>query len=295
MATRALALAKLGETAEARRLAETALPGLRQGEDFYGCRTAHVALGVVHRAEGDLAGARREFLAAEQLLHIGGRTEERLTIRYELAALAREACGTPETGDLFETVRDQARELWQVRLERVAMLRQAQQRAELESERARAEEALVHDPLTGLGNRRRFDQLMASIDAGTQPLPTALLLMDLDRFKAINDTYSHTVGDHVLRAVARVLLAHCRTEDVPIRYAGDEFTVFLRTDLSGALAVAERVRDGVRACRLAPGLTVSVSVGVAQLRPGMSGEDLFRAADHHLYEAKRGGRDRIAA
>ena len=136
---------------------------------------------------------------------------------------------------------------------------------------------------------------MASIDAGTQPLPTALLLMDLDRFKAINDTYSHTVGDHVLRAVARVLLAHCRTEDVPIRYAGDEFTVFLRTDLSGALAVAERVRDGVRACRLAPGLTVSVSVGVAQLRPGMSGEDLFRAADHHLYEAKRGGRDRIAA
>jgi diguanylate cyclase len=298
MATRALALAKLGETGAAKRLAEPVVVPLRQQEDYYGCRIAHVALGVVYRAEGDYAAARREFLAAEQLLHIGGRTEERLTIRYELAALAAEAAGTPEANDLFETVREQAHQLWHLRLERVGMLRQAQQREELENERARTARDLLRDPLTGLGNRRHFDVLMARVDAGTMPHPTVLLLMDLDRFKAINDTYSHTVGDQVLRAVAGALLEHCRADDLAIRYAGDEFTVFLHTDLAAALDVAERIRRAVHATdftRFAPGLSASVSVGVAVLRPGMTGEDLFRAADHNLYQAKREGRDRVAA
>jgi diguanylate cyclase len=217
--------------------------------------------------------------------------------RYELASLAVAAAGTPEAQDLFDTVREQARQLWQLRLERVGMLRQAQQREELESERARTELALLRDPLTGLGNRRHFDQLMARIDAGLMPHPTVLLLLDLDRFKAINDTYSHTVGDLVLRGVASAVLEHCRADDLAIRYAGDEFTVFLHTDLTAALGVAERIRNGVRAAdfsRLAPGLTASVSVGVALLQPGMTGEDLFRAADHNLYQAKGSGRDRIA-
>ena len=178
------------------------------------------------------------------------------------------------------------------------MLRQAQQREELETERARTELALIRDPLTGLGNRRHFDQLMASIDAGTLPPPVALLVIDIDHFKKINDTYSHSVGDQVLRMVASILLEHCRTEDVPIRYAGDEFTVFLHADLTAATQVAERIRRAVRAAdfeRVAAGLPVSISVGVALLRPGMAAEDLFTAADHQLYEAKRRGRDRIAA
>src|SRR5204863_162752 len=118
-------------------------------------------------------------LASQELLNFGGRPEERLIIRYELASLAAEADGTQEARDLFDTVREQARQLWQLRLERVAMLRQAQQRAELEREQARTELALIRDPLTGLGNRRHFDQLMASIDAGTVPPPTVLLLVDV--------------------------------------------------------------------------------------------------------------------
>jgi len=297
MASRALALAKLGEIDEARRLAERVVVPLRGQEDFYGSRMAHLALGLVRRAEGDLPAARREFLAAEQLLHLGGRPEERLTIRYELAALAVEADGTQAARDLFETVREQARQLWQLRRQRLAMLRQAQQREDLETEWARTEQALVRDPLTGLGNRRRFDQLMASIDAGAMPHPTTLLLIDIDHFKAINDTYSHSVGDQVLRMIAAILREHCSTEDVPIRYAGDEFTVFLHADLSSATQVAERIRVAVHQAdfqRVAAGLPVSVSVGVALLMPGMTADDLFHAADHQLYQAKRRGRDRVA-
>jgi diguanylate cyclase (GGDEF)-like protein len=298
VATRALALAKLGEIDEAGKLAEEVVLPLRARENHSGSRTAHLALGVVRRAQGDLTAARREFLAAQELLNFGARPEERLIIRYELAALAAEAAGTQEARDLFETVRDQARQLWQLRLERVAMLRQAQQRAEMEREQARTELALMRDPLTGLGNRRHFDQLMASVDAGTLPGPTALLLVDVDRFKAINDGYSHSVGDQVLRSIASTLLEHCRSDDLAIRYAGDEFTVFLHADLTAATQVAERIRAAVRDTdhtRIAPGLAVSLSIGVALLRPGMTAEDLFHAADHQLYEAKRRGRDRIAA
>ncbi len=298
IASRALALAKLGEIDEARKLAEEVVVPLRGAEEYYGSRVAHLALGVVRRAAGDLPAARREFLAAEQLLQFGGRPEERLIVRYELAALAAEASGTQEARDLFETVREQARQLWQLRLQRVTMLRQAQRREELETERARTELALIRDPLTGLGNRRHFDQVMASIDAGTLPHPTALLLIDVDHFKAINDTYSHIAGDQVLRAIAGILLAHCGADDVAIRYAGDEFTVFLHADLAAATRVAERIRTAIRGADLehvAAGLPVTVSVGVAPLRPGMAGMDLLHAADHQLYEAKRRGRDRVAA
>jgi len=298
VATRAVVLAKLGEVDQASKLAEEAVLPLRRQEDYYGSRTAHLALGVVRRAQGDLAGARRELLAAQELLNFGGRPEERLIIRYELASLAAEADGTQEARDLFDTVREQARQLWQLRLERVAMLRQAQQRAELEREQARTELALIREPLTGLGNRRHFDQLMASIDAGTVPPPTVLLLVDVDRFKSINDGYSHSVGDQVLRTIASTLLEHCRADDLAIRYAGDEFTVFLHADLIAGTQVAERIRNAVRGTdytRLAPGLSVSISIGLALLRPGMTSADLFHAADHQLYEAKRRGRDRIAA
>ena len=297
VANRALALAKLGDIAQARKLAEDVVVRLRQIQDVHGARTAHVALGLVHRAEGDLVAARREFLAAEQLLAIGTRPEDRLIIRFELAALAAEASGTQEARDLFETVQEQARQLWLLRLQRVTMLRQARQREELETERARTELALIRDPLTGLGNRRHFDQLMASIDAGTLPSPVALLLLDVDRFKVINDTYSHSVGDQVLRTIASVLLEQCRAEDLPVRYAGDEFTIFVHADLTGAIRIADRIRLAIRRTdfeRIAAGLPVSVSIGVARLRPGMTSDDLFRAADHKLHEAKRRGRDRIA-
>ncbi len=115
----------------------------------------------------------------------------------------------------------------------------------------------------------------------------------------MNDTYSHTTGDQILCAVAGILQASCRSEqDVPIRYAGDEFAVFLGAGLPDAVEVANRIRTAVRSAdlgHLAPGIRVSVSTGVAALLPGMSGRDLFQAADEQLYRAKRAGRDRVRA
>jgi diguanylate cyclase (GGDEF)-like protein len=125
------------------------------------------------------------------------------------------------------------------------------------------------------------------------------MILDVDKFKAINDTYSHAAGDAVLREIGAVLAACSRTgQDVPIRYTGDEFTVFCHTDLDSAAEVAERIRAAVAGTdfdRIAAGAPVSVSIGVAALGPGMTAADLFQAADANLYEAKRGGRNQVAA
>src|SRR5262249_49178630 len=154
--------------------------------------------------------------------------------------------------------------------------------------RARAEAALLHDPLTGLGNRRRFDRAMADLDAGILPRPITLLIIDIDRFKSINDTYAHTAGDVVIREIAAIIGRYCRTGALPIRFAGDEFAVFLNADGRRAAAVAEGIRAAVAGTRfghLAPGTTVSVSIGVARLAAPMTAADLFHAADIRLYQA----------
>jgi diguanylate cyclase len=177
------------------------------------------------------------------------------------------------------------------------MLRQARQREELEIERARTEADLLFDPLTGLGNRRRFDQVMAAIDAGLLPEPTSMLIVDVDKFKAINDTHSHSAGDYVLRELGTILKANCRPADpLPIRYEGDEFVVFLHGDLPTAVAVAKRIRQAVATAdfdNIIPGTPVTVSAGVAMQRPGMTAAELYRTANTNLYRAKRDGRDRI--
>lgn len=296
-AVRALALAKLGAVDEAIALARPIVVTLRARELYWGAWAAHLALGVALRARGEVAEARRELLAARQVSGPARWADGRLVVQYELAVLAAQVHGAEGTGDLLEIVREQARELWRQRLHRLAMLRQARQSEELEMGRARAEAALLHDPLTGLGNRRRFDHVMTVIDAGELPHPTSLLIIDVDNFKAINDTYSHSAGDQVLRGVAVIIRAQCQGEAVPIRYAGDEFTVFLRADLSAAVDVAERIRTAVASTdfnQVAARTPVTVSIGVAALHPGMRAGDLFRAADGYLYRAKRDGRDRVA-
>jgi diguanylate cyclase (GGDEF)-like protein len=292
----AVTLAKLGDIDQAFGLAAGIVVPLRAHGDWRLAQQAHLALGMALRAKGDLSGARRELLAAQQLSperHASGR----LIVGFELAELNAQELGEDATRDLRTMIRDQARELWRQRLQRLGMLRQARQREEQEQARRQAEAALLHDPLTGLANRRRFDQVMVDLDTGRLPEPTVLLLIDVDTFKAINDTYSHTVGDQVLREIAAIVAAHCRAQDVPVRYAGDEFVVFLHADLEAARRIAERIRSAVRDAdlrRVAPGLVVSVSIGAAALLPGMSAEDLFKAADANLYRAKRAGRDRVA-
>jgi diguanylate cyclase len=290
-AVQALALAGLGEVIQAEKLAREAVMPLREGESYQYARMAHLALGISRRVQGDLTDSRRELLAAMELTKYGGRPDERPIIRYEMGLTAIGLDGGQASRDLFEAVAGQVRELWRLRLQRLGMLRQARQREEVETARARAEQEVLRDPLTGLGNRRRFDLLLGE---DLRP-PLVVLLIDLDHFKAVNDAYSHTAGDRVLREVATILRAHCRPGDEAVRYAGDEFVLFLRDGPVAAREVAERIRLAVARSDILPGVRLTVSVGMATLTEGMTGDDLFRTVDERLYAAKYSGRNAIAA
>jgi diguanylate cyclase (GGDEF)-like protein len=163
-----------------------------------------------------------------------------------------------------------------------------------------AEERASTDALTGLPNRRYFDEFCGLL-AGRRRADDAvgILMVDIDHFKVLNDTYGHTVGDEVLRAVAGALASAVREDDVPSRYGGEEFAVLLRNPSRAvAIEVGERVREAVATLDLSrhgvPGATVSVGVAVAE-QPDQPIGEVIAAADRALYDAKRGGRDRVVA
>lgn len=158
----------------------------------------------------------------------------------------------------------------------------------------------ITDELTGLANRRRFDDVLAHAAARATPDdPIALVMLDLDRFKVINDTHGHPFGDKVLRAVAKVVRDTARDRDLPARYGGEELAVVLATgDTDAARHFAERLRLSIEALDLGDERTgkvpVTASLGVASLpTDGDDVGDLVRAADEALYRAKRGGRNRV--
>ncbi|MBF8291090.1 MAG: hypothetical protein HW391_2058, partial [Chloroflexi bacterium] len=156
------------------------------------------------------------------------------------------------------------------------------------------------DPLTGLPNRRYFDEFCGLLARRRRSGDgVAVLMVDIDKFKVLNDTYGHPVGDEVLKAVASAIVAAVREEDVPARVGGEEFAVLLRNPGPDVAAeVGERVRQGVRALDLrehgVPG--VSVSVGVANARTADEAIlAIIERADKALLSAKRSGRDRVVA
>lgn len=164
----------------------------------------------------------------------------------------------------------------------------------LEESNARLAALAVTDPLTGLANRRAFDDTLARESAlaerGTRAL--SLALFDVDHFKAFNDGFGHPAGDVVLGQVAEHLRAASRAGDVVARVGGEEFAILLPgADLDGAVALAERVRELVAAGPW-PNRPVTVSAGVAVCRTG-DGSTLVAAADRALYQAKRLGRNRV--
>ncbi|MEQ1683823.1 MAG: GGDEF domain-containing protein [Burkholderiaceae bacterium] len=174
-----------------------------------------------------------------------------------------------------------------------------------DAERARraAEWLSVTDPLTGAFNRRHFfvvgERRFAHALAAHEPV--CVLLLDVDNFKAINDAHGHAAGDRVLIEVARACKASLRDADLLARYGGEEFVALLpATDLAQAMLVAERVRASVAESYVVTdaGAAVqpTVSVGVA-LRAGAlrSFDGLLAQADSAMYEAKRGGKNRVGA
>jgi diguanylate cyclase (GGDEF)-like protein len=163
-----------------------------------------------------------------------------------------------------------------------------------------AEARASTDALTGLPNRHYFDEYVALMAQRRRAGDAVgILMVDIDKFKTLNDRHGHGTGDEVLRAVAGAIVSAVREDDVPARFGGEEFVVLLRDPGPGvAFEVGERIRSAVRDLdlgRFGVG-RVSVSVGVAVAdEPDEPIADLIAAADRALYRAKRAGRDRVVA
>jgi len=174
-------------------------------------------------------------------------------------------------------------------------IRRMRYQAQLRDDLDRSLEMAVTDPLTGLRNRRYLMRhLAAQLVAGG---PVAALMVDVDRFKSVNDSYGHPAGDSVLREVAGRLRDHLRGTDIVGRYGGEEFLVVMAAAApDDAVAVADRLRQAIADAPFAVGgvaLPVTASLGVAFAHPGLAPETLIGAADAALYRAKAAGRNRV--
>lgn len=159
-----------------------------------------------------------------------------------------------------------------------------------------AVERALRDPLTGVQNRAA---LTAAVErevenAQRHGTPLAMLVLDIDCFKSINDNYGHSVGDDVLRAVAQTTETTIRKADQLFRYGGEEFVILASyTDEDGARQLAERIRRDIESIGAINGrdIDITASLGISLMPPGQSCEDLFERADQALYQAKQSGRN----
>lgn len=184
------------------------------------------------------------------------------------------------------------------------MLDETRQEVEsLRDELENTRKQVAVDPLTGLKNRRAFEAALheatnRSVQHGE---PLALLVVDIDRFKEVNDTFGHLAGDRVIRSVSTLLSANVKGKDTVARLGGEEFAVLLPdTPLSGAERVGEALRHAVEHSRLRRSNTgetighITVSVGVTAYLAGETHDDFIGRADKALYMSKRAGRNRVS-
>ncbi len=207
-----------------------------------------------------------------------------------------------EMKELANAVRGMANTLLQRRhalAQSNAVLEQAvtERTAELVQSNQELHRISRRDPLTGLFNRLAADERLHSEFARMKRTQNgyALLMLDIDFFKRVNDTYGHEVGDQVLQSIARVLQAHLRETDFLARFGGEEFIVILpETDLVAARDVADKLRIAVASSDHATGDIITLSLGLAMANPQDAHEDdAVRQADQYLYQAKNAGRNRV--
>jgi diguanylate cyclase (GGDEF)-like protein len=155
------------------------------------------------------------------------------------------------------------------------------------------------DWLTGLHNRRYLARELGRLALERRAGPLSVAVLDIDHFKSVNDRFGHGIGDQVLIRVARLLCDVLRSSDTIVRSGGEEFLVLMpHTDAHAAVACCERIRQTVREAEwenVAEGLVVTTSIGVSSTEDPSDLQGLVRLADHRLYDAKHGGRDRVVA
>ncbi len=192
-----------------------------------------------------------------------------------------------------ELLRQKNEELTAAYTEKARLLERLREQA------AELERQTREDALTGISNRRHLDEVLAVEWERALRFGRALTLalIDVDLFKAVNDRFSHAVGDEVLRVLSRILRRGTRGVDLVARYGGEEFClVLVETPRRSALVLCESLRQRVAEhdwSGVAPGLSLTVSIGVASHLEARDPASLLSAADARMYAAKRDGRDRV--
>ena len=172
--------------------------------------------------------------------------------------------------------------------------------AQLRSELTQVRQMSITDGLTGLLNRRAFDQTLSEIIEHPNSETTCLAMFDIDHFKRVNDSFGHTTGDHVIKFVATLLTKHVEEGHHVARYGGEELAIIMpNTPKKKAIEIAENIRAEMEKSRLKRKTDkqslgqITISIGIAELQPNDSEESLITRADTALYQAKESGRNKV--